>query len=63
MKKYYEYEQCHLREDKTVAEVVKKNNVCMIKVFPDTKKESVVTMLGKMLMKRLVLKKVVIINF
>ena len=24
MKKYYEYEQCHLREDKTVAEVVKK---------------------------------------
>ena len=35
----------------------------MIKVFPDTKKESVVTMLGKMLMKRLILKKVVIINF
>ena len=35
----------------------------MIKVFPDTKKETGVKMLAKLLKKRLVLKKVVIVNF
>ena len=53
----------NLREDETLAEVVKSINVCMIKVFPDTKEETGVKMLGKLLRKRLVLKKVFIINF
>ena len=35
----------------------------MIKVFPDTKKEPGVKRPGKLLSKRLVLKKVVIVNF
>ena len=35
----------------------------MIKVFPDTKKETSVKMLGKLLIRRLVLKKVVIVDF
>ena len=35
----------------------------MIKVFPDMKKETGVKMLGKLLRKRLVLKKVDIVNF
>ena len=34
----------------------------MIKIFPDTNKKNAVKMLGKLLIKRLVLKKVVIIN-
>ena len=34
----------------------------MIKVFPDTKKESGVKLLGKLLRKRFVWKKVVIVN-
>ena len=55
--------KCNLREDETLAEVVKNTNVCMIKVFPDTEKESGVKMLGNLLRKRLVLKKVVIVNF
>ena len=52
--------KCNSREDETLAEGVK-NTVCMIKVFPDIKKG--VKMLGKLLRKRLVLKKVVIVNF
>ena len=32
--------KCNLREDETLAEVVKSINVCMLKVFPDTKKET-----------------------
>ena len=55
--------KCNLREDETLAEVVKNTNVYMIKVFPDTEKESSVKMLEKLLRKRLVLKKVVIVNF
>ena len=55
--------KCNLKEDETSAEVVKNINVCLIKVFPDTKKETGVKMLGKLLRKRLVLKKVVISNF
>ena len=55
--------KCNLGEDETLAEVVKNTNVCMIKVFSDTKKETSVKMLGKLLRKRLVLKKVVIVNF
>ena len=51
--------KCNSREDETLAGV--KNTVCMIKVFPDIKKG--VKMLGKLLRKRLVLKKVVIVNF
>ena len=47
--------ECNLRGDETLAEVVKNNNVCIIKVFPDTKKESGVKMLGKLLRKWLVL--------
>ena len=43
--------RCNLREDESLAEVVKNNNVCMIKVFPDTKKETGVYMLGKLLIK------------
>ena len=43
--------ECNLRGDETLAEVVKNNNVCIIKVFPDTKKESGVKMLGKLLRK------------
>ena len=35
----------------------------MINIFPNTKKETGVKMLGKLLMKRMVLKKVVIVNF
>ena len=54
--------KCNLREDETLAEGVK-ITVCMIKVFPDIKKETGVKMLGKLLRKRLVLKKVVIVNF
>ena len=53
----------NLREDETLAEVVKNTSVCRIKVFLDAKKETGVKMLGKLLMKRLVLKKVVIVNF
>ena len=53
-------DKCNLREDETLAE---NTNVCMIKVFPDTKKKTGVKMLGKLLSKRLVLKKVVIVNF
>ena len=53
----------NLREDETLAEVVKNTDACMIKVFPDTKEESSVKMLGKLLKKRLVLKEVVIVNF
>ena len=56
-------DKCNLREDETLAEVVKNTNVCMIQVFPDTKKKTGVKMLGKLLSKRLVLKKVVIVNF
>ena len=48
--------KCNLREDETLAEVVKSINVCMIKVFPDKKEETGVKMLGKLLRKRLVLK-------
>ena len=54
--------KCNLREDETLAEVVKNTNVYMIKVF-DIEKESGVKMLEKLLRKRLVLKKVVIVNF
>ena len=32
--------KCNLREDETLAEVVKHTNVCMIKVFLDTKRET-----------------------
>ena len=53
--------KCNLREDETLAEVVKNTNVYMIKVF-DIEKESGVKMLEKLLRKRLVLKKVVIVN-
>ena len=35
----------------------------MVKIFPDPKKETGVKMLGKLLRKRLILKKVVIANF
>ena len=31
--------KCNLREDETLAEVVKHTNVCMIKVFLDTERE------------------------
>ena len=55
--------KCNLREDETLAEVVKNTNVCMIKIFPDTKEEHSVKMLGKLLRKRLVLKKAVIFNY
>ena len=55
--------KCNLREDETLAEVVKNTNVCMIKVFPDTKKETSVKMLGKLLRKRLVLVTMVIVKF
>ena len=55
--------KCNLREDETIEEVVKNTNACMIKVFQDTKKETSVRMLGKVLRQRLVLKKVVIVNF
>ena len=55
--------KCNLREDETLAEVVKNTNVYMIKVFLDTEKESGVKMLEKLLKKRFVLKKVVIVNF
>ena len=55
--------KCNLREDETLEEVVKNTNVCMIKFFPDTTKETGVKMLGKLLIKRLVLRKVVIANF
>ena len=55
--------ECNLREDETLAEVVKNTNVCMIKVFPDTKKETSVKMLGKLLRKRLVLVTMVIVKF
>ena len=44
-------DKCNLREDETLAEVVKNTNVCMIKVFPDTKKKTGVKMLGKLLSK------------
>ena len=54
--------KCNLREDETLAEVVKHTNVCMIKVFLDTKRETGVKMFGKPLRKRLLLK-VVIVNF
>ena len=54
--------KCNLREDETLAEVVKNTNVCMIKVFPDTKKETSVKMLGKLLRKRLVLVTMVIVK-
>ena len=53
--------KCNSREDETLAEGVNNTNVCMIKVFPDIEKG--VKMLGKLLRKRLVLKKVVIVNF
>ena len=56
-------DKCNLREDETLAEVVKNTNVCMIKVFPDTKKETSVKMLGKLLRKRLVLVTMVIVKF
>ena len=55
--------KCNLRGDETLAEVVKNTNVCMIKIFPDTKAEHSVKMLGKLLRKRLVLKKAVIFNY
>ena len=55
--------KCNIREDETLTEVVKITNVSMIKVFPDTKKETGVKMLGKLFRKRLVLMKVVIVNF
>ena len=32
--------KCNLREDENLAEVVKNANACMIKAFPDTKKET-----------------------
>ena len=44
-------DKCNLREDETLAEVVKNTNVCMIKAFPDTKKKTGVKMLGKLLSK------------
>ena len=56
-------DKCNFREDETLAEVVKNTNVCMIKVFPDTKKETSVKMLGKLLRKRLVLVTMVIVKF
>ena len=55
--------KCNLRENDNLAEVVRNANVCLIKVFPNTKKETDVKMLGRLLWKRLVLKKVVIVNF
>ena len=55
-------DKCNFREDETLAEVVKNTNVCMIKVFPDTKKETSVKMLGKLLRKRLVLVTMVIVK-
>ena len=36
--------KCNLREDETLEEVVKNTNVCMIKFFPDTMKETGVKM-------------------
>ena len=56
-------DKCNFREDETLAEVVKNTNVCMIKVLPDTKKETSVKMLGKLLRKRLVLVTMVIVKF
>ena len=56
-------DKCNFREDETLAEVVKNTNVCTIKVFPDTKKETSVKMLGKLLRKRLVLVTMVIVKF
>ena len=56
-------DKCNFREDETLAEVVKNTNVCMIKVFPDTKKETSVKMLGKLLRKRLVLVTMFIVKF
>ena len=56
-------DKCNFREDETLAEVVKNTKVCMIKVFPDTKKETSVKMLGKLLRKRLVLVTMVIVKF
>ena len=55
-------DKCNFREDETLAEVVKNTNVCMIKVFPDTKKETSVKMLGKLLRKRLFLVTMVIVK-
>ena len=55
--------KCNLREDATLAEVVKNTNICMIKLFQNTKKETGVKILGKLLRTRLALKKVVIVNF
>ena len=52
--------KCNLRKDETIEEVA---NACMRKVLHDAKKETTVRMLGKVLRKRLVLKKVVIVNF
>ena len=58
--------KCNLREDETSAKnfffFVKSTNVFMIKLFPDTKKETGVKLLGKLLRKRFVWKKVVIVN-
>ena len=55
--------KCNLREDETLEEVIKNTNVCIIKFFPDTKKETGVKMFRKLLRKRLVLKKLVIVSF
>ena len=55
--------KCNLREDETLEEVVKNANICMIKFFPDTTKETGVKMFRKLLKKRLVLKKLVIVSF
>ena len=55
--------KCNLREDENLEEVVKNTNVCMIKFFPDTMKETGVKMFRKLLRKRLVLKKLVIVSF
>ena len=52
--------KCNLREDETFAQIIKCSNVCMIKVFPDTKNETCVNMLFR---KRLVFKKVVTVHF
>ena len=54
--------KCNLKENKPLAKVIN-TNICMMKVFSDTKKETGVEIIGKLSMKRLVLKKVVIVNF
>ena len=52
--------KCNSKEYETLTQIVKCTNVCMIKVFPDTKNKTGVNML---LRKRLAFKKVVTVHF